>query len=651
VEAAQAKLGSDKVTRALDIACVGGGAAGLYFAVLAKQANPRHRIRVFERNSPDVTFGFGVVFSENTMGFLSEQDQHTYPEIMAASRRWDPITVIHQGEVVRCGGVGFAAVERRRLLEILQSQARAAGVELFFEHEVHDLAELGELDLVVIAGGVHSPHRDARAFGTSITLGSTRFAWLGTTKSFDSLTFFFERSEHGVFGVHSYPYGEDRSTFIVETDEATWLRAGMNEFSEEDTVAYCERLFAEHLDGHRLLSNRSIWAPFRTVRNRRWHAGNRVLVGDAAHTAHFSVGSGTKMAMEDGLALAWHLERLDGEVEGALVAFEAERRPRVEHIQQMAETSFDWWQNFRHYVDWRPYKFTFHFLTRSQFRYDTLKDRDPEFLRRVEEEQPELDLEPLVLVGSAAVSEDARISLDQPLAGNFKPVPRGRSGLQLNHAGPRGACHPRLLGMDEPLPVAEAWPLVAASPIPYGPLMQLPKELDAERMRQVERDFAAAAATAAAAGFVWLELQFGQGYLLGSFLSAQTNRRSDLYGGDVARRLRFPLAVLTAVRAAWPTNRSLTVAVSADEDLPEVGRALLAAGADALTVLAGQQTYRSAPAFGRVLAMLPAGKLRNETGVPAWTAGGITDLDDVRTVLLSGRAEYVRRDRYRREPR
>lgn len=639
----------------LDILCVGGGPAALYFAVLARQANSRHRVRVYERNSPDDTFGFGVVFSENTMGFLSEQDRRAYPEIMGASQRWDAFTVIHGGAVVRCGGVGFAAIERKQLLNILHGQARKAGVELFFEHEVDDLAEFGPADLVVLGDGVNSTHRDSEAFGTSIAVGTTRFTWLGTTKAFDSLTFFFERSEDGVFGVHIYPYLDDRSTFIVETDEATWLRAGMDEFSEADTIAYCEQLFARHLDGHSLLANRSRWSAFRTVSNRRWHAGNRVLVGDAAHTAHFSVGSGTKMAMEDGLALAQQLERLDGDVAAALVAYEAERRPRVEHIQRMAATSFDWWENFRHYVGWRPYRFAFHFLTRSQFRYDTLKDRDPDFLRRVEAGQPELDLRPLVLVGSAPVSMDGRISPDarQPeawapdLAAARAAHSGAQVGLQLNHAGPRGACHPRRTGIDDPLPPGQAWPLVAAAAVAYGPRMQVPAKLDEADMEGIAADFAGAAATAAEIGFDWLELQFGHGYLIGSFLSAASNQRTDGFGGDVEARLRFPLQVLAAVRRTWPRDRPLSVAVSADDDLPAVGRTLREGGADVVDVLAGQQTWSSLPAYGRVFAMLAAGKLRNEVGVPSWTAGGIADLDDLKTVLLSGRAERVRMDRHR----
>ncbi len=659
----------------LDIAVVGGGPAGLYFAVLAKQANASHRVQVVERNRPDDTFGFGVVFSDNTMGFLTEQDRRSYPAIMAASRRWDPFTVIHGGEVVRCGGVGFSAIERKRLLGILQAQAAAAGVDLSYQTEVRDLDRFDGADLVVLSDGVNSVHRQSLAgqLGTSIERGPTRFTWLGASKAFDSLTFFFERSEHGAFGAHVYPYADDRSTFIVETDHETWLRAGMDRFSEEDTIAYCEHLFARQLDGHRLLSNRSVWTDFRTVHNRRWHVGNRVVIGDAAHTAHFSVGSGTKMAMEDALALAQQLERLGGDVPAALAAFEAERRPRVEHVQRMAATSLDWWSTFRHYLDWRPRRFAFHFLTRSQFRYDTLRERDPAFVAGVEQEVgtdwlPARTVsagagEPgeLHLLGAAAVSAAGRVSRSDRLIADWeRPLQEARArwpgvrfGLQLLHAGPRGACHDRAAGLDDPLPADSSWPLVAASPVGYGPGFAVPAALDEAGMGAVAADFHAAAGEALCLGVDWLELQFGHGYLLGSFLSPLTNLRTDDWGGAVERRLRFPLQVLAAVREAWPRDRLLAVAISADDGLAggitideakAAGRRLHESGADVITVLSGQTAWRSAPAAGRICNMLAAGKLRNECGVPTMSAGGILDGDDVRSVLLSGRADHVRLD-------
>jgi anthraniloyl-CoA monooxygenase len=684
----------------LRIACVGGGPAGLYLAVLLKRANPDHEVTVYERNRADDTYGFGVVFSENTMGHLSEQDRRSYPEIMEASRRWDPFTVIHGGEVVRCGGVGFAAIERRRLLTILQRQARGLGVDLRFEREVTDLGRLDDPDLIILCDGVNSRHRAPERFGTSIELGPTRFVWLGTTRRFDSLTFFFEASEHGVFGAHVYPYADDRGTFIVETDEDTWRRAGMDTFGEEDTIAYCERLFARHLEGHRLLSNRSLWQRFRTVRNRRWHDGRLALIGDAAHTAHFSVGSGTKMAMEDALALSQALAR-HPTIEEALTSFEDERRPRVEHIQRMAGTSFDWWASFRHHTSWPAKPFTFHFLTRSQFRYDTLKQRDPGFVAAVEAEagldacrracltvpptaadragRPGPELEAalvaaargpagLILAGAAAVTPEGRWSPDQlelsddaqvaawsGVLARARPLTAARIGVQLNHAGPRAACRPRAMGLDDPLPEPQ-WPLLAASAQRYTPRSRQAREMDRSDMAQVADAFAAAARRALAAGFDWLELQFGHGYLVGTFVSPLTNRRTDEYGGGLDGRLRFPLEVLAAVRSAWPRDRMLAVAISATDWAPAglaAEEALAAArrmrerGADVLTVLGGQTVWRSTPPYGRCFQMLLSGRIRNEAGVPTMAVGGLTDLDDVKTVLLSGRAQWCRLDHVR----
>jgi anthraniloyl-CoA monooxygenase len=703
------------LNRPLQIICVGGGPAGLYFAVLAKQADPRHEITVYERNRADDTFGFGVVFSDNTMGFLSEQDRRSYPEITAASRRWDPLTIIHRGQTIRCGGVGFSAIERKKLLNILQQQAAGVGVELRFQSEIEDVSSFADANLIVASDGVNSMIRHTLAdhFRPSIELGATRFTWLGTTKAFDSLTFFFEESEHGVFGVHIYPYAEDRSTFIVETDEGTWQRAGMDTFSEQDTIGYCERLFGPYLDGHRLLSNRSLWQQFRTIRNVRWHHGNVVLMGDAAHTAHFSVGSGTKMAMEDALALSQALQRISN-IPEALVEFEQERRPRVEHIQRMASASFEWWSTFGHYVHWPPAQFAFHCLTRSLFRYDTLRARDPGLLAQVEAEVGTENLRSricapvppvratedgvpgkkhqqalceaaaletgLILAGTAAVGPQGRISLtDAGLYTNgqakawgqilqsMRRTCRARIGIQVVHAGPRGATRDRDEGLDEPLD-DQAWPLLAASPLAYLPHGQVPRQMETDDFDMITKCFAAAAGRALEADFDWLELHFGHGYLIGTFISPLTNVRQDSFGGDVKSRMRFPLDVLDAVRAIWPRDRLLAVAISAtdwvagrrsspggrsstdgttSEEAMEIARLLAAHGCDLVTVLGGQTVARSVPAYGRCFQMLPAGRIRNEAKVPTMAVGGITDLDDIKTVLLSGRADYCRVDHAR----
>ena len=653
------------------IVCIGGGPGGLYFSVVAKQADPRHDITVLERNRPDDTFGFGVVFSDATTGFLVEQDRRSYPQVLSMAMRWDPITVIHGGRTMRCGGVGFAAIERRALLAVLQERARAIGVRLVFEREVPDPREHLDADLLIGSDGVNSAVRRTfeDRFEPRIETGPTRFTWLGTTRPFDSLTFFFEANEHGQFGAHVYPYAPDRATFIVETDELTYERAGIRHFSEEETIRYCERLFARQLDGHRLLANRSTWQQFRTIRCRRWHHGNMALLGDAAHTAHFSVGSGTRMAFEDALALHGALGRHPGDLGAALAAYESERRPRVEHIQRMARTSFDWWASFRRYLRLPPERFSFHFLTRSQLRSETLRARDPDYVAAVEraarldERSRVVAVEPaggdqatlvslaarcpLVLTCPLPVSDDGRVTIEDGRLEDYAELAgRLRLGAQLSHAGPRGACLPRRLGLDRPLPAGSAWPLLAASALPYAVGSAVPRAMDRADMDRVRDDFAAAARLAARLCFRFVQLQFGHGYLLGTFISPLTNRRGDEHGGPIGNRMRFPLEVLDAVRTEFPDE--LAVAISAsdwepgglpEEEMLTAARLLHEHGADFVTALGGQTTPRAVPPYGRCFQMLLAGKIQYEAGVPAIAAGGVTDMDDVRTILLSGRAE------------
>jgi anthraniloyl-CoA monooxygenase len=283
------------------IGVLGGGPAGLYFALLAKRADPAHEITVVERNAPDATFGWGVVFSEETLGALRDADHPSYTEISDTFARWSAIDVVYGGRTVRSGGHVFSAIARRRLLEILQRRCRDVGVELAFQREAPDLELFADRDLVVAADGVNSTARRLLAPRLRPTLDShrSRFIWFGTDLPLDAFTFVFRTAEHGMFQVHAYPFDADTSTFIVECTEGTWRAAGLDQAGEAESIAFCQDLFAPELDGHKLLSNRSLWTSFVTVRCRSWHHGNVVLLGDAAHTAHFTIGSGTKLAMED----------------------------------------------------------------------------------------------------------------------------------------------------------------------------------------------------------------------------------------------------------------------------------------------------------------------------------------------------------------
>ena len=371
------------------VACVGAGPGGLYAALLLKLRRPDWEVTVLERNGPAETFGFGVVFSEPTLDRLKAADPVTHAALLGISERWDPIELRLRGGVIRCSGQGFVATGRHALLAMLGEKAIAAGVDVRF-HTPVSVDALPEADVIIAADGARSALRRKfeSTFEPTFDTGHSKFIWFGTTKHFDCLTFPFEQSAAGAFSVHAYPFGKDRSTFIVETDEASLERAGIDtadrEESERLSIEYCEKLFASHLDGHKLLANQSHWANFRTVRNQSWRAGRVVLLGDAAHTTHFSMGSGTKMALEDALALCDALCGTD-DVDAALATYEAVRRPDVRKLQQNGRPSLFWWEHFRHVMDRDLEPFAFHFLTRNlRVTRDSIARRDADLVRRVE---------------------------------------------------------------------------------------------------------------------------------------------------------------------------------------------------------------------------------------------------------------------------
>ncbi|NNN20136.1 MAG: 2-polyprenyl-6-methoxyphenol hydroxylase [Acidimicrobiaceae bacterium] len=375
------------------IACVGGGPGGVFFATMAKQLSPSHEVVVFERNRADDTFGFGVVFSDATLSNLGAADPVLRNRLGASGKTWDQIEMRLKGETLRCGGNGMAAIARKELLRLLYQRASEVGVDLRFQTVVSSLDQLRDFDLIVASDGANSLVRSefADSFEPVISRSSAKFIWFGTTYQFNGLTFLFEESEHGVFAVHGYPLNDSMGTFIVETDEHTWLRAGMNRFDvtqppgPSDMVSkdYLQALFATQTNGSELLVNNSRWANFRTIKNRGWRADNCVLLGDSAHTAHFSVGSGTKMAMEDAASLAVCISNYGEDLDAALDNYEQERRPLVEDIQASAEPSLAWWENFgKYYSAMEPPQFGFHFLTRA-ISGDRVNRRDPRFFETV----------------------------------------------------------------------------------------------------------------------------------------------------------------------------------------------------------------------------------------------------------------------------
>ena len=378
------------------VTSVGGGPAGLYAAVLLKQADPRTHVTVYERNAPDDTFGFGVVFSAATLAELEDADAPSYERMMKACARWDPVEIRYRGTHVRAHGNRFAAISRHVLLRILRERALELGADLRFETEVSDVDALrADADLLLGADGVNSAVRAAwrDTFEPRLTVEGSKFIWLGTTKLFDAFTFIFKQTEHGLFQAHIYPFSETTSTFIVECSEDVWRKAGLDHVdpatlppgvSDEHSIAFLGDLFAADLDGHDLVANNSKWLDWTTVRNGTWRHRNVVLVGDAAHTAHFSIGSGTKLAMEDAIALAGALEGVD-DLDAALADYESTRRPAVDRAQQAAAESLDWFARYGRYWGFGPPQFAYSLLTRSErIDYENIKRRDPTLLLAVE---------------------------------------------------------------------------------------------------------------------------------------------------------------------------------------------------------------------------------------------------------------------------
>ncbi|HKF75319.1 MAG TPA: FAD-dependent monooxygenase, partial [Candidatus Dormibacteraeota bacterium] len=555
------------------IGVLGAGPAGLYFAILMKRADPRHEIRVIERNHPDATFGWGVVFSEGSLDELEGADYPSYAAIMDACASWNPIDVRHRGTTTRVRGNAFSGIGRRRLLNLLQARARELGVGLAFESEVDSLDRFRDADLVVGADGANSFVRRAlkERLRPSIEEARSRYAWFGADLAFPVFTYIFRETEWGLFQAHCYPYDESRSTMVLLISEETWRRSGLDEMDEEESLRLCERVFAEDLGGRRMLSNRSVWTSFPWVRCESWHADNVVLVGDAAHTAHWSIGSGTKLALEDAIALARAFQRHGDRLEPALAEFELERQPVVERLQEASRVSCAYFESVGRYIGFEPLQFAYQLMTRTpRVTHTNLTVRDADFVRRVEArfaeraggrpayaappplftplavrsltipnrlvlpEGPVDEGAGLVLSRLVAVSPEGRVSPETPTPADISPPPRAAplTCLRLGHAGRRASCRPPTRGIDRPLPAGRAWPAVSASAIPYAPWMPTPAELDRAGMERVCDEFVDAAARSLAAGYRVLMLDFARGGLMASFVSPLSNRRVDDFGGS-----------------------------------------------------------------------------------------------------------------------
>ncbi|SEB85714.1 2-polyprenyl-6-methoxyphenol hydroxylase [Rhizobiales bacterium GAS188] len=373
------------------VCILGAGPAGLYSAYLLKRSRPEVEIELFEQNPPDATFGFGVVFSDRALEFLNEDDPLTHAAIAPHLETWQDITLVQGGERIVIDGIGFAAIGRLKLLQLLQERVASVGVRPHWRHSVKDLAELGDCDLVIAADGVNSLVRraHAEAFGTSIGELSNRFAWFGTTKRFETLTQTFRSTAIGCFNAHHYRYSPQMSTFIVEVDAATFARAGLERMDEAGSKALCEEVFAEALEGEKLISNKSHWRRFPKLSNERWSVGNIVLVGDALRTAHFSIGSGTRLAMEDAIALVRALDAHRDDIRAGLLAYEAARRPIVDKLVAAANRSADWYEEFASRLGLAPIDFAMSYITRSgRVDLERLRQVSPGFVDRYRRERP-----------------------------------------------------------------------------------------------------------------------------------------------------------------------------------------------------------------------------------------------------------------------
>jgi anthraniloyl-CoA monooxygenase len=711
----------------MNIAVRGGGPGGLYSAILFSRLG--HHVTLWERNAADDTFGFGVVFSDETLVAFEAADPPTYAEITRSFARWGEIDIFCRGVLRTSGGHGFSALSRKHLLNILQERAAELGAGLHFLTESPELDELAAgYDLVICADGVNSQSRTERAdvFGPSIDKRKSKFMWLGTDLVFEAFTFHIAETEWGVFQLHCYPYDETMSTFIVETDDATWRSAGLDASaaldlapgeSDERSIEFCRELFSDVLDGHELIANNSKWLNFHTVRNEHWHDRNVVLLGDAAHTAHFSIGSGTKLAMEDAIALAWAFKTAgpSDTADDVLQVYEDERRAGVASTQRAAQASLEWFEEISRYIGQDVDEFAFNLLTRSRrITYENLRMRDGAFMDAVDrafaltrghnganppppmfypfrlrglELANRVVVSPmdmyaaqdghvgdfhlvhlgsrgiggagLVMTEMVCVSAEGRITLgcgglyrDDHIPGWRRIVEfvhahgSARIGCQIGHSGRKGAT--KLLWEGDHVPVENPWDLIAPSALPYFAESPVPREMDRTAMDEVRDQFVATARRADAAGFDLLEVHMAHGYLLSSFISPLTNRRTDEYGGDLAGRARFPLEVFDACRAVWPQDKPMSVRISATDwfeggftgdDAVALAGMLADHGCDLVDVSSGQVWPDQQPAYGRSYQTPFADRIRHEVRIATMAVGAISSHEDVNTIILSGRAD------------
>ncbi|MCW4115210.1 bifunctional salicylyl-CoA 5-hydroxylase/oxidoreductase [Aurantimonas sp. MSK8Z-1] len=715
------------------ITVIGGGPGGLYFALLTKKRRPDWHVAVYEQNQADDTFGFGVVFSDETLHEFLSRDRKSFDRIRSEFAYWDDVAVHKQGTEIRCAGNGFAGISRKKLLNILQQRAGEEGVEMQFGVSIapEEIAtRFADSDVVVGSDGVNSKIREhfRESFRPEVTIKSNRFCWMGSTRPMDEFNYFFRETEHGIICAHTYQYEVGRSTWIFEMDDACWRGHGFDGMDEAQSKQRLEMLYAEELQGHPLLLNRSNWRQFPRIFSEQWTHENIVLLGDAKASAHYSIGSGTKLAMECAISLSDAVvDHAETSVAAAFKAYEDERRTPCQIIQHNADVSLAWFEHMNWSWDMSPEQFAMVVMCRAKsITYDNLLVRDPDFVEKVDTAfyerlyretgedyrtsrptpmftrfklrdmtvENRVVMSPMaqysaddggnltdwhfvhytshalggagmVFVEMTCPSADARITPGCPglwtdaHEAQFKRIvdfvhanTKTKMVMQLGHAGRKGSTQLGWHKMDMPLAEkAQNWPLFSASDIPYmDDVSATPKALDRADMDRIKADFVQATERADRAGFDMVELHCAHGYLLASFLSPLTNRRSDDYGGSIENRLRYPLEVFRAMREVWPAEKPMSVRISATDwaeggiseaDSFAISEAFAEAGCDLIDVSAGQTVAGQKPVYGRMFQVKFAEAIRNVPKMAVMTVGAITEAGQVNTILHTRRADLV----------
>lgn len=700
----------------MKITVIGGGPGGLYFSILTKKARPDWEITVYERNKPDDSFGFGVVFSDETLSEFLKRDMQSYDLIRSNFAYWDDIIIARDGQSVNIAGNGFCGCSRKKLLQLLHQRCLEEGIKLHFEQNINDLSQFSNSDIIVACDGIGSQIRTQfqDQFGTKIALKQNRFVWCGSTKPLDAFTYFFRNTEHGLIVAHSYQYEPGMSTWIFECSNETWEKHGFEITNEADTVSKIETIFAQELDGHSLITNKSNWRQFPHITNEKWYHKNIVLLGDAKATAHYSIGSGTKLAMDSAIGLSDAVLANPNDVQAAFQQYEKSRRNTVEMIQHAALVSLDWFENMDRNNQHPFYQFAFGCMTRSKkVTFENLKLRDESFTDKVLKEFNDncniniknqsaafstfrlrnLELQNRIVMSSmgqysaknglvndwhfqhytsraigglglimtemTAVSETGRITLGCAGIYNENQIiewkritnfihqnTQTKIGIQLGHSGRKGATKKPWEEND----LDEKWELLSASAIPFNEKFTTPKEMTLSDMDLICSQFVQATKNAAEADFDMIELQAHHGFLLASFLSPLTNIRNDEFGGSIENRLKFPLRVFTEMRNVFPKEKPMSVRISAtdwaengisEEDVIAIATAFKNAGADIINVSTGNTVVNQKPQTGRMWQVPFSDTIRNTVHIPTVTAGNITDIDQINTIILNGKADLV----------